>query len=884
MVSTALHRLGNFSVRRAWLVVGGWLIALAALFGLVVGYGGQLNDSFEIPGTEAQDGLDVLNERFPEFAGASGQIVFEAPEGGHVTDYRHEVGAILDEIGDLPHVMMVTDPYGNEELGETISDNGRYGLAQVQLDLSLEELPDDLLDTLLGYAHDDADGLSVLVGGPMFAQTSVGISMTEVIGVLLALVVLAITFRSLLGASVPIFTAIIGVAISMALMLLLARGISISSTAPTLALMLGIAVGIDYALFIVSRHRQQLADGMAVNDSAARATATAGGAVMFAGGTVIIALLGLFVTQIPFLAIMGATAALAVAIAVAVAITMIPAVLSLLGERLRPKPGSRAERVSQAAENREGSTMSDWWVGVVTRHPVVSIVACVLVVAALALPARDLQLSLPGNDTAEEGSQARRTYELIADQFGPGVNDPLLLTMGIIQSQDPLELMDEVGDAVDTVPGVDSVQLATPNRTADIGVVAIVPETSQSDPATADLVNRLREKAPDWEDEFGVTDVRVTGQTAAGIDISQRLSDAMLPFGIVVVGLSLILLTLVFRSLWVPLKATVGYLFSVLAAFGAVTIVFEYGFLNDAIGIGIVGPVISFMPVILMGVLFGLAMDYEVFLVTRMREDFVHHGDAREAVRTGFSASARVVTAAALIMISVFVFFVPEGSFYVQPIALGLAVGVAIDAFVVRMTLVPAVMTLLGKHAWHLPAWLSTRLPYLDIEGESIEVRAQHREFEADHGPTAVRAEHISLSDTAGSLYHDVDLTVPAGSRSFAVVPDPLMRRALAATLAGRTMPQHGRLVVAGASLPAEAGAVRTLASLSIGIPKEVRAQHIGQLLVIDCGPGDDVARLRDLEVPSDTTVLVLAHRSLSVPGFDEVELSFASAPQEVDA
>ncbi|OKL54469.1 hypothetical protein BSZ39_03990 [Bowdeniella nasicola] len=880
-MSAMLYRIGSFAVRRAWVVIGAWVGTLAVLVGIVIGFGGQLQDSFEIPGTEGQEGLNVLNSRFPELAGASGQILFEAPEGKRIEAYKDEINATVAKVREIDDVMVVTAPFGDENTRPAISDDGRYALGNIQLKKSLDDLTPELLTTLKNFAHSDPAGLTTYVGGHMLGQTSVGITITEAIGVVLALLVLAVTFRSLLSAGIPVGTALIGVGIAMGIMLILARFIPISSTAPTLALMLGIAVGIDYALFIVSRHRQQLADGMPVAESAARANATSGGAVVFAGGTVIIALLGLYVTNIPFLAVMGAMAAIAVAIAVGVAITLIPAILSLMGERIRPKEGTKAHEVSQSAERRTKATMSDWWVRVVTSHPVIVIVASLAVVAALAIPAKDLALSLPGNDTAEKGSQPRVTYELVEKNFGPGVNDPLLMTMGIIQSQDPLGLMDKVANAVKTVPGISKVEMATPNRSADIGVVVIIPETKQSDPETADLVHRLRKQAPEWEKEFGVTDMKVTGQTAVGIDISERLSNALIPFGIVVVGLSLVLLTLVFRSIWVPLKATIGYLFSVLAAFGVVALVFEHGWFNDLIGIGIIGPVISFMPVILMGVLFGLAMDYEVFLVTRMREDYVHHGDAVEAVRTGFSASARVVTAAALIMISVFVFFVPEGSFYVQPIALGLAVGVAVDAFLVRMTLVPAVMTLLGERAWHLPGCLKARLPYLDVEGESIEKRLKHSAWEADHGPHIIRATNVTLSDKHGVLFDDVTIDVPARSRTIIVEPEPLRRRAIAATFAGRTLPDTGELIVCSHVLPAEASAVRSRAALSIGVPRVDDEALAGDLLIIDLGPGDDGYRLAELPLPAQLTVLVLADAPRKIEGFETRTFTPARELQE---
>jgi RND superfamily putative drug exporter len=340
----------------------------------------------------------------------------------------------------------------------------------------------------------------------------------------------------------------------------------------------------------------------------------------------------------------------------------------------------------------------------------------------MALPARELALGLPDNGSAAKGTTQRTTYDLVSRDYGPGFNTPLLVTVDIIRTTDPVGVMRKLGQDIEEYDGVDAIALSTPNRTADLGMVQIIPAKAQTDPGTADLVREIRDRSGDLEEKYDITDLRVTGQTAVAIDVSDRLFGALLPFGIVVVGLSLLLLMVVFRSIAVPIKATLGYLLSVGASFGAVTAVFEWGWLAGPLNVPNLGPVISFMPIILMGVLFGLAMDYEVFLVSRMREEYVHSGNAREAVLSGFTGSARVVTAAAVIMISVFAAFVPHGDSSVQPIALGLAVGVFVDAFLVRMTLVPAVLALLGDRAWWLPRRLDRFLPRLDVEGENAEV------------------------------------------------------------------------------------------------------------------------------------------------------------------
>jgi RND superfamily putative drug exporter len=572
--------------------------------------------------------------------------------------------------------------------------------------------------------------------------------------------------------------------------------------------MIGLAVGIDYALFIVSRHRGQLAQGMDVAESVARSLATAGSAVIFAGVTVVIALSGLVVARIPFLTVMGLAAAGAVAVAVAVAVTLVPALLGLAGERLRPRPGSRAARHAVVAVD-ETHTVGARWVRLVTRVPALTVAVVVGLLLVMALPAKDLALGLPDNGTAAPGSGERITYDLVSEAYGPGFNAPLLVTVDIIRTRDPVGVMADLGDDLGELDGVRAVALTTPNRKADLGIVQIIPEHAQTDPATADLVRAIRDRADTLEQRYGVTDLQVTGHTAVTIDVSERLRGALLPFALVVVGLSLLLLMVLFRSVAVPVKATLGYLLSVGASFGVVVAVFQWGWLAEAMNVTRVGPVISFLPILLMGVLFGLAMDYEVFLVSRMREEYVHTRDARRAITVGFTSSARVVTAAAVIMISVFAAFVPHSDMSVKPIALGLAVGVFVDAFLVRMTLVPAVLALLGDRAWWLPRRLDDALPELDVEGVGVEHHLEHETWERTHGPVAVRTEQLTLRDGDHPVLTGVDLTVRPGTLVAVCSADRVARRALLATLSGRLPGAVGRVVVLGRVLPGEAAAVR---------------------------------------------------------------------------
>ena len=470
-----------------------------------------------------------------------------------------------------------------------------------------------------------------------------------------------------------------------------------------------------------------------------------------------------------------------------------------------------------------------------TRHPVITTVAVIVGLGILAIPAASLELALPNAGMQPTSSEARQAYDLTSEHFGPGFNGPLIMTGTIVTSTDPLGLMEDLATEIEKIPGVKTVALATPNETADTGIIQLVPETAPDDPATAELVRDLRAQHDRLLDEYGV-DLKVTGFTAVAIDISDRLGGALLPFGIFVVGLSLILLTMVFRSIWVPIKAALGYLLSVAAAFGVVAAVFEWGWLAEPLHVDKTGPMISFMPIIVMGVLFGLAMDYEVFLVSRMREDFVHAraraGGADRAlavatVRSGFTASARVVTAAAVIMFAVFAAFVPEGDASLKPIALGLAVGIAIDAFFVRMTLVPAVMALLGEKAWWMPRWLDRVLPRFDIEGEAVERELALADWPEPETTAVVVAEGLSLADDDVELYSAASLRLERGESLVVTSADPRAARALLLTIAGRVAPTDGRLRVAGHLLPERAAWVRAHVGVALLDPTD---DPIGEL------------------------------------------------------
>jgi RND superfamily putative drug exporter len=637
----------------------------------------------------------------------------------------------------------------------------------------------------------------------------VGLTVAEVIGVAFAGLVLIITFRSFRPAWMPLASAIMGVGIVVGAVFFAADYTAISSSAPLLAVMLGLAVGIDYSLFILSRHRNQLAEDMDPEESAGVSIGTAGNAVVFAGGTVIVALLGLYLVNIPFLSVMGTAAAGAVAVAVLAGITLLPAFMGLMGHRLIPPPGSKARAI--ATLSPDTPSFGRKWVRAITKFPLVTVIITVSGLAVLAIPAASLSLALPGGGQEPVDSTQRKAYDIISDSFGPGYNGPLLITVDITSSNALLENLTELRDELAEVPGVDFVSDGFPSPTLDTGIYQVVPTTAPDSEETKELVSLLRERAPEWNDEFEAT-IQVTGITAIGIDISQRIQSALLPFGIVVVGLSVVLLLLVFRSIIVPLKAAAGFILSVTGAFGVVVAVFQWGWFNDILHVDTPGPILSFMPIILMAVLFGLAMDYEVFLVSGMREQFVHSKKAAYAIEEGYARGARVVAAAAAIMFFVFFSFVPESSNLIKPIALGLAVGIALDAFVVRMTLVPAVMALFGKSAWWFPASLERSVPEADVEGEKLRDHLHASAWaETANRDGIIGAESLVVGD---HVHRSTPLTlaVSAGER-VTIVADDAMARSLQATLTGYEAPHAGSLHVAGHSLPSDAHTVRRLVS-----------------------------------------------------------------------
>ncbi|MFD5515736.1 MMPL family transporter [Streptomyces sp. NPDC127066] len=719
-MATFLYKLGRLAFRRRHFAALIWvaLLTLAGVGAASAPVAGS--SSFSIPGTEAQKAFDLLESRFPGMSadGATARVVFKAPAGEKMADKDNKatVEQAVKVLGTGSEVTSVTDPFK----AHAVSKDGTVAYASVKYDVSGMELKDASKDALKAAAEDARhSGLTVEVGGDAL-QATPETGSSEVIGIAIAAVVLVITFGSLIAAGLPLLTALVGVGIGVSTITALASVLDLGSTTSTLAMMIGLAVGIDYALFIVSRYRAELAEGREREEAAGRAVGTAGSAVVFAGLTVVIALVGLSVVNIPMLTKMGVAAAGTVAIAVLIALTMIPALLGYAGRRVQPAgQKSRLLGGGRAAKKAGKPNMGTRWASFVVRRPLAVLLLGVVGLGAAAVPAASLQLGLPDDGSQPTSTTQRRAYDLLSEGFGPGFNGPLMVVVDAKASDAPKTAFSTVHDEIADLKGVVSVSPAAPNKAGDTAMITVIPDSKPSSVTTEDLVHTIRGAGGDIKAETDAT-VLVTGSTAMNIDFSQKLNDALIPYLALVVGLAFLLLIVVFRSILVPLKAALGFLLSVMAALGAVVAVFQWGWLSGLMGVEETGPIMSMMPIFMVGVVFGLAMDYEVFLVTRMREAFVHGEKPGQAIVTGFKHGARVVTAAAVIMIAVFSGFIGSSESMIKMIGFGLAVAVFFDAFVVRMALVPAVLALLGKRAWWLPKWLDRVLPNVDVEGEGL--------------------------------------------------------------------------------------------------------------------------------------------------------------------
>ncbi|MDN5835389.1 MAG: MMPL family transporter [bacterium] len=788
-----LHKLGHYSYQHKWRVLIIWLVLLAGLGGLAATQYKPMSNAISIPGTEAQQSLERFDELFPDAGEGSARIVLHSQKGT-LDSHKKTINDLNKSIAKIDGVAQVVSPFDNPT---ALSSDKKIAYSQVQLDHGMGEVSEDTTESIARAVADHrSSSLQIEIGGDAINQVPgeiIGVG--EIVGVVIALGVLVVTLGALVAAGLPIIIALMTIGAGTAGLFGLSQVVDITSTTPVLGIMLGLAVGIDYSLFIISKYKHYLLAGYGYSEAAAKAIATAGNAVLFAAATVVIALSALTVVGIPFMTTMGLAGASTVALAAIIAVTFIPALLGMVRTRIFAGKTRRAIEAAQAKGPQAEQHVSHntfWyrWGEKLTKHPVIVLVAAVIVVGAISLPARSLTLGLPTDEFASTQSTERKAYDLLAQGFGDGFNGPLLVVaenVPQVSQQDKQKIRDNIegeyqkevakqraaqeakfrqqaaqvttpaeGQALqqqiakaqadgrqqqqaaqvevekqiqqytevyqlnkisEKIADIDGVKTALPAQVTDSGrqgIIQVIPTTSPSSEATHDLVNNLRD--PSTQNKLGDNiSLGITGSAALQMDVNEKLAQALPVYLMVVVGLSLVLLIVAFRSILVPIKATLGFLLSVFAMFGALVAVFQWGWfgISDA-----PGPIVSFIPIISIGVLFGLAMDYEFFLVSSMHEEYHRTKNAKKAIVGGFGLGSKVVTAAGVIMVAVFAGFISNADSTIQAIGFGLAVGIFVDAFIVRMTIVPAVMTLLGKAAWWLPKWLDKRLPHISIEGE----------------------------------------------------------------------------------------------------------------------------------------------------------------------
>ena len=716
--------LARWCVRHRLVVVLLWLLACAGTVAGAAAAGSAYSNDYKTPGTESSRAAELLSEGFPRISGDSATVVW------HTDDRTVRTAAVeqtmtrtLDEIADLPGVAAVTDPYDGAGAGR-ISEDGRTAYATVTFDKPAEDIGAGQARTVVDTAKTaEGDGLQVELGGTAIGLTeSTGGHLAEIVGVLVAAMVLFLAFGSFAASLLPIATALVGVGTAYAGITLLGHAMTVADFAPMLGTLIGLGVGIDYALFIVTRHRRGLKRGLRVEEAARNAVATTGRAVVFAGATVCIALLGMLTLRLGFLNGVAIAASLTVVLTVAASVTLLPALLSFIG----PRALSRRERRRLEAHGPEPELPTGFaarWSAFVERHPKKLGAVALVVMTLLALPTLGLRLGTSDQGNAPEATTTRQAYDLLAEGFGAGVNGPLTLVTKVDGAADKLAL-DTLDTTLDTTEGVSSVTPVTYNTGGDIAYLTVVPDSSPQSEETSDLVERLRDEVlPRAQTGTGL-DVHVGGVTAGYDDFADVIVGKLPLFVGVVIGLGCLLLLLAFRSVGIPLKAAAMNVAAVAAAFGVVVAIFQWGWGSELLGLGRAGPIEPFLPVIMVSVLFGLSMDYQVFLVSRMYEEWLETGDNRRAVRVGLAETSRVINSAAVIMISVFLAFVLSGDRVIAMFGIALAAAVALDAFVLRTLLVPALMHMLGDANWWLPRWLDRRMPRISVEPP--ESRAAH--------------------------------------------------------------------------------------------------------------------------------------------------------------
>ncbi|QKX50007.1 MMPL family transporter [Planococcus glaciei] len=711
-----LYKLGQWSMNHAKAVIAAALILLLVMGGLVLGYGFEFDEDLSIPGTSSQDTIEMMKEEFPEVGNAGGQIllVHKAPEGKTLMD--PDVAEKLNEVVQRVQEDKAVEAVYTPDMLMNYNKDQTIAYSMVMYDTVAAEVSEKSIAHVKEAAQITEDaGIQTELSGDVEVHPFKMEMATEVLGVLAAFLILFFTFGSLLVAGMPIITAGVGLGIGLLGVVFATNFTSISTVCLSLAAMLGLAVGIDYALFILSRFRQEHEKGYSIKQAVAIANGTAGSAVVFAGLTVVIALLGLSVPQIPFLSMMGYTAAVGVFLAIVIAVTVVPAVIYLFGDKMAP-PAGRKKTVSERFTDRiklSGKLMNGW-ARLVGKFPLVVALAGMVILGVISIPFFHMELGLPDDGFYGEDTDERQAYDLLKEAYGEGYHASLVVVAKAEEGGEVLSQLETLQADITAMDHVAYISNVIPKETGDMAVITLNPVTGPNDAETKELVNELR--GADYEG----MDLFVTGLTAVNIDTSDKLADALPVFAALIIGLAFVLLVVVFRSILVPLKAVLGFVLSLGATLGFVTWVIQDGNFYELFGFSTSGPVLNFLPIIVVGILFGLAMDYEMFLVSRMREEFTHSGDARKAVLAGLRDSGGVVTAAGLIMIAVFTGFMMAPDPMVKVMGLALAFGVLFDAFIVRMMIVPAVMLLMGKAAWYMPKWLDRIVPNIDVEGETI--------------------------------------------------------------------------------------------------------------------------------------------------------------------
>lgn len=735
-----LYRLGLFSARHRLAVIFSWaavlaLVSVTAITGMRFGDG-----AFDIPGTESSKAMKSLETEFPSSkteGSASLQFVLRTPEGSTLnqSSYAAQVTELLHSAESLSNITGVVSPL--DPARPFISQDQTTAVATFNFTGVTESNAESVYSEVEKLAETARNaGFEAEIGGTLTSPLPEILGPSEIIGALIAFAVLFITFGSLVAAGANMLTALLGVGVGVLGIFASSAFLQpIGSMTPILAVMLGLAVGIDYSLFIIARFRSELREGRDIDTSIGRAVGTAGSSVIFAGVTVIIALTALSIVNIPFITEMGLAAALAVFVAVLMALTLLPVFLGFMGQKALPKR-ERPDRGTRIQVHKQKDTTKvgclEKWAYVVVYKPVRSLIAGFVLLAVLAIPVLSLQTALntPGGDDPE--SSQRRAYNIVAEEFGAGSQNPLVI---LVESEDAVQ--DEASAMQTILLTLDNVQMVAPPQISQSGTTALIsvlPADGPAEDSTKDLVHDIRERAPDLD-----AAVSVTGETAISIDVDQKLGEALVTYIAVIVGLALILLIILFRSIIVPLIATLGFLLSLGAGIGVTVAIFQWGWADAIIAAPTGSPMLSLLPILIVGILFGLAMDYQVFLVSRMREAYIKGWSPQEAILDGFSKSAFIVVAAAAIMAAVFGGFALSPSPLVASIALALTIGVIADAFIVRMIIVPAALSLLGRSAWWIPSWLDKALPNLDTEGRALDTHGAESSQEAPREMAATR-------------------------------------------------------------------------------------------------------------------------------------------------